>query len=225
MTREGQARGIPEPRASGGNRAALEEASQIVREMFDRRIAIVGCQSQRFGCDGVEIARKCRNAQWLGRVLAGARQLSAAKRFEHVDQRRPCTGRRRGTADTPVSNSCSNTPSEYTSVSVEIVAPRICSGAAYRGVSATALHARERGIRRLALAQQLGDAEIQQLHLAFGIHEDVGGLEVPVHHQVLVRVFHGGEHLEEKSQPRREVELLALAIVRAASHRRHIRAR
>ena len=101
-----------------------------------------------------------------------------------------------------VSNSYNTTPSEYTSVSVEIVALRSCSGAAYSGViAAPTISVSRRGA--FVLAQQLGDAEVEQLHLALGIDQDVGRLQVAMHDQVLVRVLDRAEHLQEQPQPRR----------------------
>ena len=96
--------------------------------MRHRGVSIIGRQPQRLADDGVEIARESRaGAPVVARgavSMAGTRGSSPRpKRLEHFDQRRPHAGAARyGKA--PLSNSYSTTPSEYTSVSVEIVAPR-----------------------------------------------------------------------------------------------------
>ena len=54
------------------------------------------------------------------------------------------------------------------------------------------------------VVDELGDAEIEQLHLPRGVHENVGGLQVAVHDEVVVRVGDGREHLAEERQARGE---------------------
>ena len=63
--------------------------------------------------------------------------------------------------------------------------------------------------RGFARIEQLRDAEVEQLRRAFGRHQDVGGLQVAVHDQVLVRVLDGAADVEEQLQP--------LAQIRAAA--------
>ena len=53
---------------------------------------------------------------------------------------------------------------------------------------------------RTVSLHQLGDAEVQQPHLARLVHQDVAGLEVAVHHQVGVRMGHGVADLHEQRQ-------------------------
>jgi hypothetical protein len=60
-------------------------------------------------------------------------------------------------------------------------------------------HARHRGRGLVgAFVEHLGDPEVQQLRHPFRGHQDVERLDVPVHHQALVRVAHGAADLEEK---------------------------
>src|SRR5690606_23986952 len=46
--------------------------------------------------------------------------------------------------------------------------------------------------------QQLGNAEIEQLHLALGRDQYVAGLQVTMDHKVAVRVVHRGAHVAEQ---------------------------
>ncbi|MEZ5466100.1 MAG: hypothetical protein R3F18_00345 [Lysobacterales bacterium] len=50
------------------------------------------------------------------------------------------------------------------------------------------------------LLQGLGDAEIQQLGLALGVHHDVAGFEIPMHHQLPMGVIHRRCNLDEQLQ-------------------------
>ncbi len=56
-------------------------------------------------------------------------------------------------------------------------------------------------VRKALGREQLGDAEIQQLGRTFVRDEDIGGLDVPVHHQVAVRILHRGADLNEQLEP------------------------
>ena len=67
-----------------------------------------------------------------------------------------------------------------------------------------------RGIT-IGMFNQAGDAEIQQLGLAGGIHQDVGGLQVAMDHQPLVRVFHCRADLEEQRQALAQWQRVILA--------------
>ena len=50
----------------------------------------------------------------------------------------------------------------------------------------------------LLRVEELGDAEVEQLHLAFRGHEDVGRLEIAMNDEVLVGVSDSGaDHAEE----------------------------
>ena len=68
---------------------------------------------------------------------------------------------------------------------------------------------RQQGLRlrgRAAVGYQAGDAEVEQLGVAVVGDQDVGGLEVAVHHQVAVRVVHGHADFAEQLQAAVEVE-------------------
>ncbi len=91
--------------------------------------------------------------------------------------------------------------------------PVSCSGAAYSGVKRRFAVAGQRGrlVAGLAL-EQLGDAEIEQLHLAVRGHQDVRGLEVAVHDQVGVRVGDRRQHVEEQPHARLDAQAPRVAV-------------
>jgi hypothetical protein len=60
--------------------------------------------------------------------------------------------------------------------------------------------------------EQLGDAEVEQLHLAVRADQHVRGLEVAVHDQVRVRVRHRGEHVQEQADARVHAQPVAVAV-------------
>ena len=71
--------------------------------------------------------------------------------------------------------------------------------------------------------EQLGDAEVQQLHRAVGGHEDVVGLEIAMHDEVLVRVAHGCADLQEElhAVAHAEVPRIAPGVDGLAGHELH----
>ena len=75
-----------------------------------------------------------------------------------------------------------------------------------------------RGLCRLILApedrfgDQRRDAEIQQLRLALGVDQHIGGLEVAVHDERGVRVLHRLQDLHEERHPRPGIETLLVAV-------------
>ena len=66
--------------------------------------------------------------------------------------------------------------------------------------------------QRAGGVQQLGDAEIEQPHLALRIDQDVGGLEVAVHHQVGVGMADRAADLQEQAQAFVQRQLQAPAV-------------
>ncbi len=57
-----------------------------------------------------------------------------------------------------------------------------------------------RGARDFLLVEELGDAEVQQLHAARRVDEDVVGLQVAVHHEAPVGVRDRRQHLPEERE-------------------------
>jgi hypothetical protein len=81
----------------------------------------------------------------------------------------------------------------------------------------------ERRLGRVALYQQLGDPEIEQLDLPIGRDQDVGRLEVPVHHQIAVGILDGVAHREEETETaiERKPAAVAVSVDRLALHVLH----
>ncbi len=61
--------------------------------------------------------------------------------------------------------------------------------------------------------QELGDAEIQELHIAIAGDENVPGLEVTMHYEVAVRVRDRVQHVQEKPYARLNVQILPAAVL------------
>ena len=66
--------------------------------------------------------------------------------------------------------------------------------------------------------QRLGDAEVQQLDAALGVHQHVAGFQVAVHQQVAVGVDHGVGQLQEQPQPPLQRQPTHGLVDRAAVH-------
>ncbi len=66
--------------------------------------------------------------------------------------------------------------------------------------------------------EQLGDPEIEQLHLAVGRHQDVAGLEIPVHDEILMGELDRLADRPEQTQPLGDGEatLVTVAVDRRA---------
>jgi len=72
--------------------------------------------------------------------------------------------------------------------------------------------ARELGLGGGAVLHQLGDAEVEQPHLAIGADEDVRRLQVAMDDEVLVGMLNRTQHLQHQRQPRRDRQPLAVAV-------------
>ena len=65
---------------------------------------------------------------------------------------------------------------------------------------------------RVLVFEQLGNAKIEQFHLAVMPDQDVRGLEIPVHDQVGVGVSYRLQHVEKQPDTRFDTELAAIAV-------------
>ena len=93
-------------------------------------------------------------------------------------------------------------------------APVTCSGAAYSGVMRAPGFDREQR-RRAGLSfafQQLGNAEVQQLHLAVFSDQHVRRLEVAVHDQVGMRMGNRVQHVKEEADARFHIQRVLVAV-------------
>ena len=72
--------------------------------------------------------------------------------------------------------------------------------------------ARERNLAFL-LAQELGDAEIQELHLAIGRHQDVRGLQIAMNDQAAVRRVGGVAARSKEPKPILQRHVASAAVI------------
>ena len=73
-------------------------------------------------------------------------------------------------------------------------------------------HARPRGGRAGMSRGQRGRAKIEQSHGAFDRHQNVRGLQIPVHRQVAMREVHHLADVQHQAQPRFHAQLAPVAI-------------
>jgi len=91
---------------------------------------------------------------------------------------------------------------------------RTCSGLAYAGVITCIPVAVGGGldVERVRV-QELRDPEVEEARRAVGRHEDVRRLEVPVDHEVLVRVLHRRADRAEEEESLPDAEAVAVAVL------------
>ena len=65
--------------------------------------------------------------------------------------------------------------------------------------------------RRGFTVHQLGDAKIQQLHFAFRRYQNIGRLQIAMHHQMLMRILYAGADGAEQLQALRYVQFVPVA--------------
>ena len=70
----------------------------------------------------------------------------------------------------------------------------------------------QRVMSRLAFVQQFGDAEVEQFGHAIGRDQDVRGLEVAMHDEILMRVMHCGTNRLKKLEPGYDVQAVRVAV-------------
>ena len=63
------------------------------------------------------------------------------------------------------------------------------------------------------LGFRIFDTEVEKLHMAVAGDEHISGLEIAMQDEVLVRVADGRAHLAEQPETRRNVELMAVAVL------------
>ena len=71
---------------------------------------------------------------------------------------------------------------------------------------------RERVMPGLPVVQELRDTEVEKLRHARSGHQDVRGLEIAMHDEVLMRVVHGGADGLEQLETGRDVQAERIAI-------------
>ncbi len=163
---------------------------QVFGECRGRRIAPQRLMRQRLHGDRVEItmqlARRCGwrfggfvldvSGQLIRRRRAPVERQNAREELVEHDAQREHVGRRRHTA-----------------------AKDLFRGRVSGRVHATALTCERQVI--FIVRQDLRDAEIQQLHLAFGRHQDVRWLQIAMHDEAPVRGIHRVAAGRQEPQP------------------------
>ncbi len=213
------------------HRQAVEVALEVVEQLAERLIAPLGLLAQRFEHDGVEVALEPPRQSLRRRVAVGgesfeigadavriarsggdddgarSRRLRVTdgaldlERRRLLDPVRPLPGEQaeeqqpqlidvRGDGDAP---------------------PQHLFGARVVGRQHAGEGAGEVRVAGVGL-QQLGDAEVEQLHLPLGGDDDVRRLEIAVDDEVLVRVLHRSPDGERELQALAHVEPLAVAV-------------
>ena len=182
----------------------VQVTPEVVGHGLHRRVPAGGLLAQRLGHDVVEVAAQRRRAACAASWRGGPASAAAAPR---VARRRPHRTARAGSVSTMARISSAGelavaarrVPAGQQQVEqhaqrVDVggggdVAARELLGRRVLGRQRRfALAGERRPLSRLVALQQLGDAEVEQLHLAVRGHQHVGGLEVAVHDQVRVRV-------------------------------------
>src|SRR5262249_21753884 len=59
---------------------------------------------------------------------------------------------------------------------------------------------------------ELGNAEVEQLHHAIGTDQDVGWLDIPMHDQVGMRVTYRGQDIQEELQTAPDIQFVVIAV-------------
>jgi hypothetical protein len=164
---------IPRPLRPRGHGMAREIALEVVRQRSGRGVPLPRVRAQRHEHDGVEVARQPP-------PLGGGRRRRRGRRL-----RLPAGG--------PLA----------AQQLVEDHAQRVDVGRGGHRLAAELLGGRvlgreqarprprgQGGLGRVLGAQQLGDAEVQELEVPGGDDQDVRGLQVAVDHQVVMGVLH-----------------------------------
>ncbi len=189
--------------AAGGrahaHRQAFEMALDVERERCHRRITTTGFGLQCGVDDRLQVAAH------------GARQCAGA-RVARVQQCRGDVARCAGQRDRPLRADADQQLMQQHAERVDV--HRSAHDAAVelfrRGVGWR--HPPRRGLRRRRrVVEHARDAEVEQLHLAVVVDQDVAGLEVAVDHQVAVRVLDRRADVEKQPQARRHAESPGIA--------------
>ena len=203
VTRGELAHAVPETIRTREHRSPVEVAFEVIPEGVDGGISLVRFLLQRFENDRVEIARSDR------RCVAGPPRRSAAGG----------SASRMASSSAPREsrfNLYGRVPAEQL---VQHHPERIDIGPDGERVTTDLLGGRVVGCQRpagelgkcrrfrLLLIQQLRDAEVEQPNLSVGGDQDVGGLQIPVHHELRVCVGDGIGDLRKQPDPRPCIEL------------------
>ena len=208
----------------GRDRLVLEHAPQIFRELRDRGVALGRIALQRLGDDRLEIAAQ-QAVQAIGRrgpvlgplggdpgVLAQRRggephRLADGDGLDELDRRAGAEAGR-----VVAGEQLEEQHAERVDVGRggDLAAGDLLGRGVLRRQGDAALARQHR--HRFVVAEQLGDAEIEQLHLAVAVHEDVRRLQVAVDDQVGVGVRDRRLDVQEEADACLDAEPLVVAV-------------
>jgi hypothetical protein len=219
---------IPERVRPRVDRLMMDGVAQVVGEFRHRRVSLIGVLLQRLRDDRVEITAQaapqpfgCRRA--LGGALRDLFDRAAlddrrrhAARFGVDDGLDDVGGRSRGRPDRILSG---EQLVEQHAERVDVGRGRnrpaadLLGGRVLRREPGAGLAGQRRVVVPPIAFQQLGNAEVEQLHLTVAGHEHVRGFQVAVHDQVGVRVRHRREDVEEQPDARIDPQRVLVAML------------
>ena len=202
-----------------------QHAAQVVGKTLHAAVAVGGVALQGVQQHGVEVAR-----QLPAQRLHAARQPQRGLCF--VDARLAGRGRRffqqgQGLARARLGAGFERAPAgqqfiQHHAERIDVgggadrAAQHLLGCGVLRrvGVGVRAVAVAQRGRRRAGVVvQQPRHAKVQQLGAAAAIHQDVAGLDVPVHHQLPVCVRHRFADLQHQPQTLRHAELPGVGVI------------
>ena len=209
---------------------AEQMAIQIVRQRLHRRVAPVRLLAHRHRDDGVQVAAQAR-AQPLRRQAAAIRDPAAvgilfAAQFGNHHLARPhrvvhadgALELQLAVAQQPIRRTAGEQLVQQHAERVDVrgrgdrAAEHLFGRRVLRRQDSFLQPRHRQGVRQALRRQQLRDAEIEQLRRAFGRDEDIRRLDVPVHHQIAMRILHRRADLNEQLEALANEQGAAVAI-------------
>jgi len=175
-------------------RTPLAPATQVLRERLRGRIALQRIVRQRLLEDAVDVARERRDETPRRGAAEPPDRFAKVGRGGAVDLARAARL-------VAVALYAGHELVQHEADRVDVARGRDGATGALLGARVCGREQARARHGRVALAEQLRDAEIEQLRRAVLADEDVAGLEVAVHDEVRMRVLHRGEHALEQPQP------------------------
>ena len=207
---------VPHRLRTGQHGFDIQPAAQILGQRFDRGVTVFGPLGQRAQHDVVEIAgNRADHAPALTGLEPGAVTLQGQRRPQRVGVQDRLLPGRGGVARGPVGFAPRQQLVQHHAEGVDIGhrGDRLAAHLLGRGV---VQGERTRGVAGLLGGvflgiEQLGDAEIEQAHMAVRRDQDVRRLEVQMHDQTGVRMADGRADLQKQTDAPRHQQRALLA--------------
>ena len=221
--------GLVPPRAPLRNhRKTAQVTADVFGKLFHRSVPSLRFLPQRLQQDEVEVAAQLSRQPWRWRLFRGRVPLGAPHRSARpfgLLARDGCGQLATGAALEAVGSATREEPIEHHSKRVHVAGGRHRLATDLLGAGVLR---RERPQHRLCHVadgiQQRRDTEVQQLRDPVTGHEDVGGLDVAMNHQALMRVLDRRADTEKQLQAlsdRRPVRATELVDRRAVDELHH----